>query len=163
MKLELALSEIQTIESEQKELTPEIKALLRKKISEIESFVASQDQIEIPLKHYFSKGVYAREITIPAGSIIVGKIHKHTNLNMLIKGEITIISVDGAKRMKAPCTIVSSPGVKRLAYAHEETVWTTIHGTDETDLEKIEEAFIAKDYSEVVGISAQDLKLLEGV
>jgi hypothetical protein len=45
--------------------------------------------------------------------------------------------------------VVSPPGVKRLAYAHEESIWATIHGTDETDVDKIEEQFIAKDYSEV--------------
>lgn len=106
---------------------------------------------EIPVTHHFSKDVYAREIKIPAGTLLVGKIHKHQNLNILSQGEMTVLSVDGLVRVKAPYTVVSTPGVKRLAYAHTDCVWTTIHGTDETDVEKIEEKFIAKTYEEVVG------------
>lgn len=135
---------------------------LRSKIAVCEEQMKALEQREIELKHYFSKGIYAREIKIPADTIIVGKIHKHENLNILSQGEITVISIDGAKRMKAPCTIVSSPGVKRIAYTHTETVWTTIHGTEETDLEKIEELFIAKDYEEVPGITSEELRLLKG-
>jgi glutamate-1-semialdehyde aminotransferase len=45
---------------------------------------------------------------------------------------------------KAPRTWVSEPGAKRIAYFFEETIWTTIHGTDETDVDKIEEKFIEK-------------------
>jgi hypothetical protein len=135
-------------------MAEEDKANLRGVIAELETQLKDLDQVDIPIKHHFSKDVYAREITIPKGTIVIGKIHKYENLNILSSGEITVISIDGAKRMKAPCTIVSSPGVKRIAYAHTETVWTTIHGTSETDVEKIEETFIAKDYSEV--------KLLKG-
>ena len=105
-------------------------------------------QIDIPLKHTFSKNVYAREITIPKGSIIIGKIHKYQNMNIISKGEVSFFSIDGAVRVKAPYTFVASPGVKRVIVAHEETVWTTIHGTSETDLDKLEDEFIAKDYSE---------------
>lgn len=118
--------------------------------------LASENQIEIPVKHHFSKGVYAREIRIPAGSLVVGKLHKFQNLNILSEGEISVLSIDGAERMKAPCTIVSSPGVKRLAYAHTDVVWTTIHGTEETDVDKIEEIFIAKSYDDLKLITNEE-------
>lgn len=106
-------------------------------------------KIEIQPKHYFSKKVYAREIEIKKGTFLVGKIHKYNNLNILSKGDITIFSIEGSMRVQAPYTVVSIPGVKRFAYAHEDCIWTTIHGTDETDLDKIENEFIANDYSEV--------------
>lgn len=111
--------------------------------------IDSGEGVEIPLKHHFSKDVYAREIFIPKGTFLVGKIHKFENLNILSQGELSIISIDGCQRVKAPFTIVSVPGVKRLAYAHEDCVWTTIHGTDEKDVDKIEEKFIAKTYDDV--------------
>jgi len=119
-------------------------------IATFETEMLTQEQIEIPVVHHFSKGVYARQITIPKHSLVVGKIHKFENLNILSQGDITVLSVDGMFRVKAPYTVVSSPGVKRLAFTHEETVWTTIHGTDEKDVDKIEEEFIAKSYDEVV-------------
>lgn len=107
-----------------------------------------QPQADIPVKHYFSKGVYAREITIPKDTILTGKIHKEWNLNILSKGDISVLTEEGVKRVQAPFAIVSPPGTKRIAYAHEETVWTTVHGTDETDLEEIERIFIAQDDQE---------------
>lgn len=106
--------------------------------------------VEAPVKHHFSKGVYAREMFIPKGAFVIGKIHKHQNLNILSKGDLSVLSVDGIMRVKAPFTIVSGPGVKRAVYAHEDCIWTTIHGTDETDVDKIEEIFIAKSYDDVV-------------
>ena len=39
---------------------------------------------------------------------------------------------------------LSPPGTKRIAFAHTDCTWTTIHGTHETDLEKIENHFIAE-------------------
>ncbi len=39
----------------------------------------------------------------------------------------------------APVTIVSQPGTKRAIHALEDTVWTNIHATNETDLDKLVE------------------------
>lgn len=118
------------------------------KVERLEKAMLEHEQIEIPVKHYFSKGVYAREITIPKDCILTGKIHKYSQLNILSKGEISVVTEEGVKRVKAPFTIVSPPGTKRAAYAHEECVWTTIHGTDETDIDVIEQKFIAQDNEE---------------
>lgn len=106
--------------------------------------------VDAPVTHRFSKGVYAREMFIPKGAFVVGKIHKYQNLNILSKGDLSVLSVDGIMRVKAPFAVVSDPGVKRAVYAHEDCIWTTIHGTDETDVDKIEEIFIAKSYEDVV-------------
>lgn len=102
-------------------------------------------QVEIREINYFSKGVYAREIFIPKGTVLTGKIHKFENLNIMSKGDLSILMEDGSvKRVAAPFTVVSPPGTRRVAYANEDTVWTTIHGTDERDVDKIEEVFIAQ-------------------
>ncbi len=107
--------------------------------------------IDIPVNHHFSKDVYAREMVVPKGSFIIGKIHKFQNLNILSKGEVSVLSIDGYKRVKAPFTFVASPGSQRIFYAHEDSVWTVIHGTNETDVDKIEEQFIAKSIEELEG------------
>ena len=104
--------------------------------------------IELPVKHHFAKGVYGRELFIPKGTVLTGKIHKYSQLNIMSQGEMSVLTDEGVKRVKAPFTIVSPPGTKRAAYAHEDTVWTTVHGTEETDLEKIESYFIAQDEAE---------------
>ncbi len=121
---------------------------MREKIYAIEDVLRKVPQVECPVTHHFSKGIYAREMFIPKGTILTGKIHKHQNLNIMSKGELTVLTEDGMKRVRAPFTIVSPPGTKRIAYAHEDTVWTTIHATEETDLEKIEAFFVAQDEAE---------------
>lgn len=109
---------------------------------------ARGEPVEIPVRHHFSDGVYAREIRIPAGTLLTGKIHKRANLNILSAGEMSVLTERGVERVRAPFTVVSPAGTKRIAYAHTEVVWTTIHGTQETDIEKIEAEFIAQSEAE---------------
>lgn len=121
---------------------------IRDKVFAVETLMKEQPQVDIEAKHYFSKGVYAREITIPAGTVLVGEIHKFTNLNILSKGEIEVLVGCEIRRIEAPFTIVSPAGTKRIARALSECIWTTVHGTDEVDLAVIEKTFIAKDEQE---------------
>lgn len=118
-------------------------------------------QIKIEPKHHFSKGLYAREIFIPKGTLLTGKIHKHEHLNIISQGDISVLTEFGVQRVKAPFTLISQPGTKRLGYTNEDTVWTTIHVTSETDLEKIEEEFILTSY-ESIDLSASDIAALRG-
>jgi protein gp37 len=145
-------------------MTPQEKAELRVKIERLESAMMELgEKMELETKHHFSKDVYAREMVLNKDTLVVGKIHKHKNLNILSSGEALVASVDGIRQVKAPYTFVSDPGAKRVIYALTDLVWTTIHGTSETDVDKIEEQFIAKNYSEVAGITGDELKLLEEI
>jgi len=127
-------------------------------ISQLQMAFAREEQAEIPEKHYFSKGVYAREITIPAGIAFVGKVHKHENLNILSKGKIVVATSEGTVTLEAPCTLVSPPGTQRAGFALEETVWTTIHGTEETDLDKIEAYFVVDTLAQYLEFEQQRLE-----
>ncbi len=94
------------------------------------------------MKHSFTDGVYAREMTIPAETMVVGKIHKHRHHNFLLKGEILVATAErGVEHLKAPLMIVSEPGTQRVGYALTETVWTCIHKNEDNieDLEMLEE------------------------
>lgn len=133
------------------DLTP---ALLRAKVYQAEAVMKTLPQVEMPVTHHFSEGVYARELFIPKDTILTGKIHKFSQLNILSQGEISVLTEDGVKRVKAPFHIVSPPGTKRIAYAHEDCVWTTIHGTYEKDVDKIEEHFIAQSEAEYLQFRA---------
>lgn len=98
-------------------------------------------QTEMPLKHHFSHGVYGRELFIPKDTVLIGRVHKHSNMNVLLKGELTVTTEEGMKRVKAPFLVVSPPGTMRAAYAHEDSVWVTFIGTHETDPDQIQEEF----------------------
>ncbi len=131
------------------------KEQVRDIIKELEELLKLMPQVDLPVKHFFSKAVYGRELRIPKGMLIVGKIHKFQVMNVLSAGEVSVYSIDGVVRIKAPYTFVSSPGAKRVIYAHEDSIWSTFHGTEETDIAKIEEQFIAKDYSQVVDMDLE--------
>lgn len=104
-----------------------------------------------PLKHSFADGIYVREIFIPKGTLIVGKIHKHSHPNFLMKGDVSVLTEEGPRRLKAPLSMISPKGTKRVVYAHEDTVWITIHFNqgDTKDLNKIEKRIIVKSYNEL--------------
>ncbi len=133
---------------------------LREFISQIEEYLKKGNVVEVPIEHYFSFGVYGREMTLKAGTLLVGKIHKFQNLNILSKGEVSVLSIDGIKRVQAPHTFVSRPGAKRVIYAHTDVVWTTILGSNEKDPEAIEGKFIAKSYNEVDELDAKEAQCL---
>lgn len=99
-----------------------------------------------PVTHHFAPGLYAREIFIPAGTVIVGKIHRHAHVNTISKGKVVVATEFGLQELQAPVTFVSQPGIKRAVVAQEDTIWTTYHPTDETDLGKIEAHVIAPSF-----------------
>lgn len=113
---------------------------------------------ECYLNHHFSPKtnygcfVYAREIFIPKGQLIIGKIHRHGHLNFILKGKVRVNTEFGLVFYEAPCTFVSEPGVKRAVYAEEDTTWTTIHTVkygDEEHLKEIEDEVISPTYEEI--------------
>lgn len=139
------------------------KVKLTKNIFELQNEIMQHEQVECPLTNYFSEGLYAREIFIPKGTLLVGKIHKFKNLSIILKGKLTFFSIDGGKTVEAPHTFVANPGVKRVIYAHEDSIWMNVHATLETDLEKIENEVIAKDYSEVNGEDEETKNLIKEI
>jgi hypothetical protein len=61
---------------------------------------------------------------------------------------VSVLTEFGVEELRAPLTFISKPGTKRVVYAHEDTVWTTIHGTRHTDVKKVEEDIICKTFAE---------------
>lgn len=117
--------------------------VLRSKIDQLEECMQqmpNQVAIEdIEVKHHFTNnGLYAREMIIPKGMLITGRVKKHEHISVLSAGFVTEVTEAGVQHIKAPYTMVSLPGTKRVVLAHETTVWTTIHATKETDLAKVE-------------------------
>lgn len=94
------------------------------------------------LAHSFIPGGYARQLWRPKGTLIVGKIHKHACFNFLMSGRLTVWSESDTRELAAPAFWVSSPGAKRVTFAHEDSLLITVHGTTETDLDKLEAELI---------------------
>ena len=113
----------------------------REKVWQLEALVQQLPQCEIGIRHFFAEGVYAREMSAPAGAVVTGKIHKHSQINILSKGTMSVVLGDRTEEVSAPFTIVAPAGSKRAFFCHTDCVWTTILGTHEQDPDKIEEEY----------------------
>lgn len=82
---------------------------------------------DLAVRHFFSDGCYARELTIPAGTLATARQHRTHHLCVVSAGEMTVWeSGKPPVVISAPATFIGTPGTRRIGYAHETTVWTTI-------------------------------------
>lgn len=104
----------------------------------------------MPLVHTFSDGMYVRQISIPAGTLLTGKIHKHDHPNFLLQGKVIVVTEEGEETLTAPKSMISKAGTKRALYAVTDLIWTTIHHnpTNTQDLDELEKIVIAPSYAE---------------
>jgi quercetin dioxygenase-like cupin family protein len=114
----------------------------RRQMQAFEAELYKLPQAEVPTEHTFGPGFYARTITLEAGTLLTGKVHSTEHIFIVSKGDITLVTEDGRKRVQAPYQAVCRPGTKRAGYAHAETVCTNVHITTETDLARLEAALI---------------------
>jgi quercetin dioxygenase-like cupin family protein len=98
-------------------------------------------------------------MTAPKGSIIIGKMHKFKQVNIVVKGDISVLTEDGWKRLKSGDMFESPAGIKRAGFTHEDTVWTTICGTEETEVEKAEDELTIGSYQEFLQYKGNPLCL----
>lgn len=124
---------------------------VRKRLYDLSQAIGELPDVDCPLQHQFAPGVYMRTIRIPAGAVVVGKIHKHSHANVLSQGTVSVMTEEGGlEQLTGPVSMVSPAGCKRAVYAHTDVVWTTIHclPVETTDLAEIEEHVIAKTFEE---------------
>ena len=101
--------------------------------------------IDVPVEHHFAPGVYMRQMNAKAGTLVVSKMHRTEHMNILLTGALTVATEDGITYLKAPVILKSMPGTKRIGYFHEDSSWITVHPTQSTDLEEIEQQVIVPD------------------
>lgn len=127
---------------------------MRAKIQELARALEQSDGYftELPLDHQFANGMYIRRLFIPKGSLIIGRIHKSECVNIVEKGDISVLTETGMMRVQAGFTIVSPPGIQKVGYAHEDTIFTNIFRTDETDVDKIEDVLTWASFEAMEGL-----------
>ena len=103
-----------------------------------------------PLKHSFADGIYIRQMEMRKDSIVVGAIHNHLHVWFLLTGYITVVTEGATEDYIAPCYVVCTPGVKRVIYANDESIFVNIHKnpTNTQDLDELEAEIVSKDYKE---------------
>ena len=107
-------------------------------IEALEAAIAARGPVEFKVTHRFTPGLYIREIFLPATAILTSAIHRTEHPFVISMGRIRVCSEnEGAVEYAAPHTGITLPGTRRILHALEDTVWTTFHATEETDVAKI--------------------------
>ena len=124
---------------------------MRDKVERLESIVNQLPQVDCPVRHHFAPGMYAREITIPKGTVLTGAVHKTQNLAVLSSGQLQLVTDEGTTIITAPHILTVMPGMKNAAYALEDSIWTNFFPTEETDTDKLVELLTESKASELLG------------
>jgi len=103
-----------------------------------------------PLKHSFADGVYVRQMSMPEGTAVVGKIHKRDHVWFLLEGEISVATEERVEEYIAPCYVTSSGGTKRVILALEDSIFVNIHPnpTNTEDLVELDKYNVVTSYEE---------------
>lgn len=118
----------------------------RAAVDRLQREMAAMPQVDLPTQHFFADGMYARFLPRPAGTLIVGKVHRKEHLYIVCCGTVRITQGDGpAREVTGPAVLVSSPGTKRAVYAVTDATCMTVHRTKKRNLAKIEQDLIEPD------------------
>lgn len=121
-------------------------------LSVMQAFIGSFEQLDLTPNHYFAPGMYGRELPIPADSYVIGKIHKHQHITILMSGTATINTDKGMQTITGPHVWVSQVNAKRILHTVTDCVFFTVHATNETDLDLLEAELIEP---ETLSLTAQ--------
>ena len=117
-------------------------------IFHLEQFLLTQPQVELPVAHYRIKGVYVRAMTIPADTVLTGKIHNFESISILAQGTIRVNNGESMQDITAPHIMIDKGGIKRAGYAVTDCTFITVHRTDQEELEAIEEELTSMTFDE---------------
>jgi len=100
--------------------------------------------VECPLQHNFAPGAYLREMFMPAGTFVIGHEHLTEHFNIVLSGRARVMMDGQIHEITGPSVFVSKPGVRKVLFIYEDMRWCTLHPTEETDLEILENLLINK-------------------
>lgn len=130
-----------------------------------EGSITGNDWVEaIPgseMEHHFVNGLYMRKAVAPAGMLFTTQIHKVRHPFFILSGACRILTEEGVITLTAPHQGFTEVGTKRLMYILEDITWYTIHATDKTTVEEVENEVLAKDFGEFS--ETQILKIQENI
>lgn len=103
-----------------------------------------------PIKHAFADGVYIRQMDMKEGSAVVGAIHNHLHVWFLLAGHVTVATEETTEDYIAPCYVVSTPGIKRVILANEDSIFVNVHKnpSNTKNINKLEKEIVSLNYEE---------------
>jgi hypothetical protein len=130
-------------------------------IQTLQHEVSKLPQLELATEHYCHGGMYCRKVFMPAGTVVVGKVHKTNHFFLCAKGEIIVTTDKGVITLTAGDVIESKPKTKRAIYAQTDSIIINFHKTSKTNLDKIEKELVEHDDLSMFD-ARNKLKVLKG-
>lgn len=97
-------------------------------IQRLQAVLEQYPQEDLEPAHFFAAGLYARELYMPRGVLIVGRIHRHQHLCIQVSGDVLVYAEGwGKRRVTGYGVLVSDPGAKRVLLPLADTRWVTLH------------------------------------
>lgn len=101
--------------------------------------------IDCPVTHSFVPGHYFRQITMPAGAVVISHRHGTWHPYTITKGNVSVIEESAGNIRILHVAVapgehfasITPPDTRRLLVCREETVWSTLHPTELTDVGEI--------------------------
>ena len=109
--------------------------------------------------HYFSDGLYIREMFCEKGSFGFTVIHNTANPLFIMKGVMYSTAEHGVEKLSAPTFVLTEPGTKRICWYPEDTVTVNVHPNPDglTDLDEIEKKMFSCNWEEYDDNLKQDI------
>ena len=99
------------------------------------------------IHHHFvgqdqARGVYAKELHIPAGWTLGEHRHDYDHLSILSSGTVRLTRGGATEEFTGSCAITIKAGVTHTLVALTDAVWYCIHPTDCTDPDQVDDVLL---------------------
>ncbi len=126
------------------------------KVETLENAMLASDDVRIakgnsdmfPLKHSFSEGVYIREMFMPQGGLVIGKLYKISHTWFLLSGSLEVATDEGSEYYIGPCYVNAPEGTKRVLHAVSDVIFVNVYPNPDniTDTDRLEEILTCSSY-----------------
>jgi hypothetical protein len=93
----------------------------------LERAISSLPQVECPIDHSFCNGLYARTMSIPAGTVVTGAIHAEECFFLVRYGTLAVTTDDGVLVVNPGDMLTSKALSKRAVVTFSNVIVTTFH------------------------------------
>lgn len=124
----------------------------------VEAALAKEVQLDLPVTHIFTPGLYTRQIFMaasayPVATVVTSRIHLTEHPFVVSKGRLKVWDEEmGWQSIEAPFTGITKVGTRRILIILEDTIWTTFHVTSETDPDVILGQITADHFDHLSGL-----------
>lgn len=137
----------------------------RSLIERLKHEILQLPQIEPETHHHFAHGMYLRRVWSPAGTVIVGKVHKTEHFYAVLTGVVRVTTEDGVRDLNAtrdgPQILTCPVGTQRAVYVIEDAWRMNVHLNPENVTELAElEAKLVEDDPDSAYLAGNKLKAL---